>query len=294
MLYIVVPVYNRVEDTLDILAAFSRQTYREFQVIVVDDGSTDGTSEKVRQQFPPTKVINTPGDYWWSATINEGVKYALEVGNHKSDYLMIINNDVVFDKSFLTKMLDAMDGKKDRVLNPVSVDDSGNERIVSSGGRVISWLFALNSHFYVGRSANSLDAEQSVKADFLSGRGTLMPLAIFSRIGLYDQWNLPQVHSDYEFTWRAKRSGYDLLMDPKIHVYLDVQTTGLDPLIRRLTLREIFQSFRFRHSPHNLKARYNAARLMVPGYALPSYLLMAFLKIMVSSFVLNWLLRRKS
>ena len=294
MLYIVVPVYNRVEDTLKILGAFFQQTYREFQVIVVDDGSTDGTSEKVNQCFPRTTVLNTPGDYWWSATINEGVKHAIDIGDQESDHIMIINNDVDFAEDFLKKMMGTMEGKKDRILNPISLDNSGNGKVVSSGGRVVSWLLALHNHSYAGRNVSTVREKEPTEVDFLSGRGTLMPLSIFAKIGLYDQEKLPQVHSDYEFTWRAKRYGYKVLLDPTIRVYIDVQTTGLDPLVRRLTPREILASFWFRHSPNNLKARYNAARLMVPRYALPSYLLMAFIKIMVSSFVLNWVHKKKA
>ena len=138
MLYIVVPVYNRVKDTLKILGSFSQQTYSEFQVIVVNDGSTDGTPEKVNQYFPATKVLHTLGDYWWSATINEGVKYVMSVGDQQSDYIMIINNDVDFAEEFLTKMTKTMAGKKDRILNPISLDSSGNGRVVSSGGKVVS------------------------------------------------------------------------------------------------------------------------------------------------------------
>tara|TARA_Y100000590_G_scaffold439725_1_gene564152 strand:- start:453 stop:1337 length:885 start_codon:yes stop_codon:yes gene_type:complete len=294
MLYIVVPVYNRVKDTLQILGSLSQQTYRDFQVIVVNDGSTDGTSAKVNQWFPTTKVLHTPGDYWWSATINEGVKYVMGVGDQESDYIMIINNDVDFAEDFLTRMTKSMGEKKDRILNPISLDNSGNGIVVSSGGRVVSWWLALHSHSYAGRNVSTLEEQEPSEADFLSGRGTLMPLSIFSKIGLYNQYRLPQVHSDYEFTWRAKRFGYEVLLDPTIRVYIDVQTTGLDPLVRRLTLREVLRSFWFRHSPSNLKARYNAARLMVPPYALPSYLLVAFMKIMVSSFVLNWLSKKKS
>ena len=294
MLYIVVPVYNRIKDTLQILGSFSQQTYRDFQVIVVNDGSTDGTSAKVNQWFPATKVLQTPGDYWWSATINEGVKYVMDVGDQESDYIMIINNDVDFEEDFLTRMMKSMEEKKDRILNPISLDNSGNGTVVSSGGRVVAWWLALHSHSYAGRNVSTLEGQEPSEADFLSGRGTLMPLSIFSKIGLYNQYRLPQVHSDYEFTWRAKRFGYEVLLDPTIRVYIDVQTTGLDPLVRRLTLREVLRSFWFQHSPSNLRARYNAARLMVPPYALPSYLVVAFMKIMVSSFVLNWLSKKKS
>ena len=160
MLYIVVPVYNRVKDTLKILDAFAQQTYREYQVIVVNDGSTDGTSEKVNQCFPATKILNTPGDYWWSATINEGVQYAISVGDQTSDYIMIINNDVDFPDDVLARMTKTMEGKKDRILNPIRLDNSGNGIVVSSGGKVISWWLALHSHSYAGRNASTLEEQE--------------------------------------------------------------------------------------------------------------------------------------
>ena len=84
---IVMPSFNRRELTLQCLRSIKRldQTGIEVHAIVVDDASTDGTPEAIREQFPDVEVISTKGDLWFNACTNLGITASLKRG---ADYVL--------------------------------------------------------------------------------------------------------------------------------------------------------------------------------------------------------------
>ncbi len=72
-----IPVHNRKKLTRECLASLQNQDTKHFTVIVVDDGSTDGTSEMIRAEFPDTILLQGDGGLWWVGSINKGIRYAL-------------------------------------------------------------------------------------------------------------------------------------------------------------------------------------------------------------------------
>ena len=100
MLYILIPVYNRLHDTVRILECLSRQSFKDFKVVVIDDGSSDGTGRVLQAKYPWVIKLEGDGNLWWTGAINKGVEYCLRTGK-RADYVMTINNDVWFDQEFL-------------------------------------------------------------------------------------------------------------------------------------------------------------------------------------------------
>lgn len=91
MIYIVIPVFNRKHFTRECLKSLQRQTNQEFKAVVVDDGSTDGTADMLRAEFPEVDVLFGDGGLFWTASVNMGIRHALKAG---ADYVMTLNNDL--------------------------------------------------------------------------------------------------------------------------------------------------------------------------------------------------------
>ena len=62
----VMPVHNNVERTLDCLECLTRQTYKRLRILIIDDGSTDGTAAEVRARYPDVEVLSGNGSLWWT------------------------------------------------------------------------------------------------------------------------------------------------------------------------------------------------------------------------------------
>ena len=89
---IVTPVHNRRRETLQCLRSIARSALDgiHLHIIVVDDGSTDGTSEALAEEYPDVQIIKGDGNLWYTAGTNRGLAAALE---HEPDYVLAINND---------------------------------------------------------------------------------------------------------------------------------------------------------------------------------------------------------
>ncbi|MFD2569128.1 glycosyltransferase family 2 protein [Spirosoma soli] len=261
MITIVIPVHNRRELTRRCLACLAVQTYRNHRVVVVDDGSTDGTDEMIRQQFPDVIVLKGDGNLWWTEATNVGVRYAQEYDvAGEQNFVLTLNDDTEVKPDYLQTMVDAYESYKPCLIGSVSVDIDNPDKLEFAG---------TYSEFYFAKGG-PLAAEYNydykelvkratyVKSDSLPGRGTLIPMQVFTEIGLYDSKRFAHYMADIEFSVRAQKAGYKLIVNTKSLVYEYVKATGLF-LNQKQSWKSFIDSFTSIRSPTNLTVRYNFA-----------------------------------
>lgn len=216
MIYIVTPVYNRREFTRGYLQALGSQTVQNFKTIIVDDGSTDGTSEMIEQEFPDVILLKeVGGDLWWTAATNIGVKYALAQSD--VDYIMTLNDDTLPNIDYIEKMILHSKEHPDALLGAFTIDANTGENVY--GGHIINWPICANESLL--KTKNIQKFEGLYEVNVYPGRGLLIPKKVFEDIGFYDAKNFPQTVADLDFTARAKNFGYKIYCnyDAKIKEY---------------------------------------------------------------------------
>lgn len=273
-LFIVIPVHNRKELTRNCLLSLKAQTIQNFSTVVIDDGSTDGTGEMIQEEFPDVVLLHGDGNLWWAGATNLGVEYAL---SHAKDgyYVLTLNNDSVVRPDYIqTLHASALDYPKS-LIGSISISDEDESTVVDGGVR-INWLTAKFAR--LGRCKQYKDIINSGKfihpVDVLPGRGTLIPIEAFQKVGLYDFKRLPHYGADYEFSLRAKKNGYKLYIDYRAVIISNVHSTGVNSETINLSWLELAKSFFSIRSPNNLKYRWHFTRLSSPKFLLFTFYLL--------------------
>src|SRR5687767_7398286 len=101
---LVIPVHNRRDTTLQALRSLERidRSGLDVRIFVVDDGSTDGTSDSIRVLFPEVTLVEGDGSLHYAAGTNRGVEAAL---GWEPDYIVTMNDDAVFHEQFLQRLI---------------------------------------------------------------------------------------------------------------------------------------------------------------------------------------------
>lgn len=263
MIYIVIPVHNRKELTRNCLASLRQQEGVEFSLIVVDDGSTDGTSEMLQTEFPEVKVIRGDGNWWWAGSINQGIRFALE-RCQANDYILTLNDDLIVKPNYLASLL-AQAQKSPRAIIGSLETTSLQPDIIKSGGIVINWKTAKEKTLNKGKNLNSFPDGFCLEVSSLTGRGTLFPSQVFREIGLFDEQQIKQC-ADTELPIRAKlRFGYQLLVSYRAVVITHIATHESinDKNYYKISdMREYFFNIK---SHYNLLNRYWIAKRIAPN-----------------------------
>ena len=213
-LAIVTPVHNRCEETLRCLRSIWRSDLDdlEIHVIVVDDGSTDDTAERVAREFPDVEIVPGNGNLWYTA----GANLAIEAGlKFDPDFVLLINNDQIFDAKCIRSV--------------VSCAQRFPRSIV--GALLLSWaspheVFQVSPQWSVAKGGFRHWFKQTVwtvppkpwRVEIIVGNCVLFPVGAIRQVGLMDAKRLPQ-YGDAEYTPRMRRAGWQLVIEPRARVF---------------------------------------------------------------------------
>lgn len=219
LLWILVPVYNRKNTTLEFIELLKKQTFRNFKLVVVDDGSTDGTGELVMRSLPEAIVVKTSGNLWWSGSLQLGIEEIRKIGASGNDYLLMINDDVKFTADYLYRGLTEVARTQKAVVGSTCLSESS--RVVLDPGVRIDW-----------KKAEFSPAKTQSEVNCLSTRGLFLRLGDVEDIGDFRPHILPHYLSDYEFTVRAYQKGWSLLVPSDLVIYTSDKVSGVIDLER--------------------------------------------------------------
>ncbi|MCK9607886.1 MAG: glycosyltransferase [Methylomonas sp.] len=235
-LYILLPVHNRRDITEKFIRCLLDQTYENYHLVLIDDGSTDGTSEMVLENLPNTTVIKGSGDLWWAGALQEGYKWLL-VNAKNDDYCLIINDDTIFDNKFLKIGVNLLQTSTASLF--LAKCYSQKTKVIIDSGVHVDF-----------RKLSFLQAKEYEEINCLSTRGLFLVIRDFKTVGGFFPSLLPHYLSDYEFTIRAHRKGFILKTDDRLKLYLNEETTGFHTIDSN-NLNEYIRKYFSKRNPSN-------------------------------------------
>ncbi|MCF8356403.1 MAG: glycosyltransferase family 2 protein [Melioribacteraceae bacterium] len=230
MINIIIPIYNRKEFTRKCLFSLYQQTYKEFKVIVVDDGSTDNSEDMIKNNFPEVIILKGNGNLWWTGGVNLGINYILDSCNN-DDYVLLLNNDLILDTDYFDRLLEIIDYFPNFIIGSVEVLTT-NSKEIKSGGVVVNKFKAKMFTLNQGKNIDQYPKDHFEKVSTLTGRGTLYPISVFREVGLFDQKHFPH-YGDFELPYRAGKKGYKKIVHYSLVVNSFPDEINSDVLIKK-------------------------------------------------------------
>lgn len=288
-IYIVIPVYNNIKYTLRCLKTLEKQTHQNYQTIVVNDGSSDGTTEKINANYPDVVVLEGDGNLWWTGATNKGVEYALERAED-TDFVLALNNDLEVKEEYLAELVYAYNQNRPCVVGSLSVHLNNPEKVDFLGGKWNPYTAKSRPVVPETNYSEVVRKYDYLPSDALPGRGMLIPVEVFKKIGLFDFDRFPQYLADYDFSKRASYAGYKSVVATKAVVMSVVENTGVSYVLKP-TLKTFLESLRSIKSPNRVVTRYHYGMLHSPLKF--GYVVVGTLRV-TGSFFRAWLFGNKA
>ena len=278
MIYIIVPVHNRKEFTRNCIISLRNQTCKDFSIIIIDDGSTDGTKEMLESEFPEVVLLKADGNLWWTKAINIGIKYAL---GKNAEYILTLNNDTILFEDYIEKMIYWASAIKTALLGSLAFDFE--TKIPIYGGELINWKKA--SFVPLLDKLNPNDLTGLRRVSHYPGRGLLIPTKVFNKMGLFDEKHFPHYAADFDFTHRAERNGFEVYCNYDARLYMFPEESGDSRIRETKTIKNYFLHL------FSIKGGGNLRTFIVYGIRnCPPKYIFSFLIIGISKRILGYLI----
>ena len=279
MIYIIIPVHNRLDATRECLESLRKQTCGDFKVVLVDDGSTDGTSDFINENYPEVILLKGDGSLWWTGATNLGVEHVLQYAREK-DHILTLNNDTFVPPDYIATLVSLAQKEPNALIGSIAFDYNRRDVPVSEGVR-IDWLSAKYT-----KIKHSPDAQPQsfYPVTVLSGRGTLIPARVFRQIGSYDAENFPHYAADYDLSLRAHHQGHPLLLHPACYLFARTDLTGISNVHAKISFSAWLKSFGSIKSSNNLKIRLKFGLRHPPLLFRPIFILCDLCRVFLGTF----------
>ncbi|HSB47814.1 MAG TPA: glycosyltransferase family 2 protein [Candidatus Bilamarchaeum sp.] len=202
--------YNGKEKLDAFLKSFPKTDYPDYKVVVVDNGSTDGSEKMVRESYPWADLLRLEENRGFSGGNNDGIRYAF--GKYAPAYVILLNNDMeVCDRNWMGEMIRAAEATPGAGVIGCKLLSDGN-RIQHAGGK-----FSLSRESFHPAEGEPDDGSHDLvhDADYITGACLMISRAALLKAGLLDERYNPIYFEDAEYCCRARRAGFRIIYDGK-------------------------------------------------------------------------------
>ena len=202
--------WNNFKDIKECLESLEKITYPNYEVIVVDNGSKDGSTKKIQEEFPQHIYIYNNDNLGCAGGYNVGMKYAFKRG---ADYIFPLNNDMIVDRNSLEPLVKAMEDEKTGIVGPATYCYPQKEKLHTAGELVDYWKGGVKELYLTKKG----------EVDCLSG-SYLIRKEVIDKIGYFCELYFLNFEEG-EYCIQTKKAGFKIVCEPKSKIWHKVGTT---------------------------------------------------------------------
>lgn len=214
MCSIIILTHNGKKFLGECLDSLKKQTYSNFEIIVVDNASTDSSTKFIEKNYPKVRLIKNKFNLGYAGGNNVGIK------NAKGKYIVILNNDTIADREWLKELvMTAKSNKKIGIVGGKVYYSDHPNKIQSIGGRLREWDNFILFGSRIGKNQEDIGQyEKWGEIDYAIGCAFLIKKEVLNKIGLFDEKYFIY-NEEIELSYRAKKAGYKIVYAPKAKIW---------------------------------------------------------------------------
>jgi GT2 family glycosyltransferase len=246
LLYVIILNWNNAEDTIECIESVQRSTFADFQILVVDNGSTDDSVLSIQTRFPMIEILETGSNLGYAGGNNMGIRTAFE---RNAEYILILNNDTLIDRWMIEELYNfclkrpavGMVGPLMYCLEPPDM--------VFSAGSEIDWQSAKIIHHGMFEYQNQIVGISSPRqVSFIAGCGIFIRSAALKEAELLNE-DYYLNYEDVELGIQVKQAGYEVWYLPSAILWHKISATlGLASPANTYYMTRNSLFFFFKHS----------------------------------------------
>ncbi len=230
---VIIPNWNGKKYLKTCLDSLKNQSFKNFEIILVDNGSEDGSVKFTKSHYPEIQTISLGVNTGFSRAVNTGIKKA------KGEYILLLNNDTEADPNLLKNLNLTSEKYRDYYFYACKILCFDKKDIIDSAG---DGLYKNGIAYRRGRyQKDGLEFNKIKEVFGACGGAALYRKELFNKIGFFDE-DFFAFYEDVDINFRAQLAGFRCLYIPSA-VVCHIGHGSLeekDPFVQRLSLRNRF------------------------------------------------------
>ena len=202
---VIIPNLNGRELLPDCLNSLRVQTFKNFEIILVDNNSTDGSLSYVNNDFSKVKIIKFKKNHGFAKAINEGVRLS------KAEFVLFLNNDTKVDKNWLSNLIRCAEKHPEVISVNSKILNFYNRKLVDGVGILINEVGQAKSIGWQEKDSGQYNREQYIFC--ATGGASLFRRKDFIGVGYFDE-RFFMYSEEVDFAFRAQFLGYKSIYCP--------------------------------------------------------------------------------
>ena len=204
---VIILTCNGIKHIFNCLESVYKSTYQNYEVIVVDNGSRDGTPELINKEFPQVKLILNKKNFGFTGGNNIGIEQVT------GDVVFLLNDDTKIHPDLINTLVEELESSSEiGIVGPKIYFMNEPEKIWFAGGK-IDWI--KSDSFHLGRDLTDKELINDLKkeVDFITGCALMIKREVIEKIDLLDN-RFFAFYEDADWCKKAKKAGYKVVYIP--------------------------------------------------------------------------------